>query len=501
MQRVVTYCWHALLAKPFDYSTRPCLFSTASTLLPTQPAHLVTSVLADLHSTRQALLSRSTTLEAVWASCRAVAHSPACRHVAMPGGLFAANTVPETPPESAQTITQASTQTSGPAPPPDAGIPLAGLPISVKDLFDVAGQITAAGSTVLANAAPAPFDCPAVARLKAAGGVLAMRTNMVEFAFSGVGINPHYGTPVNPADFRVERIPGGSSSGAAVSVATGAVFVGLGSDTGGSIRIPAALCGIVGFKSTARWVPTAGALPLSTSLDTVCALTRSVRDAITVHEVLAARSVRLSTKPMADYRFAVAHTLMQDGLQDPVASAFEHSLRALRQAGAQIVEIGLSEIAELKAINATGGLPAPESYAWHRHLLATHQAAYDPRVASRILRGAAMHAFEYIDLLAARADWIARMETRLQGFDAVLSPTVPIVAPPIASVVHDDAAFFSVNAQLLRNTSVVNMLDGCALSLPCHAPGALPVGLMVWHAALHDDAILGAAWLIEAALR
>lgn len=372
---------------------------------------------------------------------------------------------------------------------------------SIKDLFDVAGQVTKAGSKVLGSAPVAAFDSVAVARLRAAGAVIAGRTNMVEFAFSGVGINPHYGTPVNPADTTVERIPGGSSSGAAVAVATGAAHVGLGSDTGGSIRIPAALCGIVGFKSTARLVPTTGVLPLSTSLDTVCALTRSVADAVTVHEVLAARSVKLANKPLASCRFAVARTLMQDDLDSTVSGAFERTLKLLQSAGAKIEEIELSEISELASINSTGGLSAAESYAWHRDLIAKHQTDYDPRVALRIMRGAKMTAFEYIDLLAARADWIVRMQTRLQGFDAVLSPTVPIVAPPISSVLNDDTEFFRVNTLLLRNTAVVNMLDGCGISLPCHQARELPVGLMLWQAAMHDDTVLDAALQVEAQLK
>ena len=407
----------------------------------------------------------------------AVSQSHACRHVYIPGHA------PIVVPGDAR---------SG---------PLANVSVSVKDLFDVAGQVTKAGSTILQDAPAATTDCPAVARLRAAGAALSGRTNMVEFAFSGVGINPHYGTPVNPADTTVERIPGGSSSGAAVSVATGAAQIGLGSDTGGSIRIPAALCGIVGFKSTARLVPTLGALPLSTSLDTVCALTRSVTDAIAVHEVLAARKVKLASKPLANCRFAIARTLMQDGLDGTVTGAFERSWKLLRAAGAQIEEIDLSEISELASITATGGLSAAESYAWHRQLIAKHQADYDPRVAQRIMRGASMTAFDYIDLVAARANWITRMEARLQGFDAVLSPTVPIVAPPIASVLNDDTEFFRVNGLLLRNTSVVNMLDGCGISLPCHQPDELPVGLMLWHAAMHDDSVLDAALQVETLLR
>ncbi|MCY1166078.1 MAG: amidase [Pseudomonadota bacterium] len=438
------------------------------------------SPLADIHSTREAVKSGETRADEVLARAAAISRSAACRHVYMPASLDSMEQLKAAPAGLAR--------------------PLESIPVSVKDLFDVAGQTTAAGSTVLAHAPAATADCLAVARLRAAGAVLAGRTNMVEFAFSGVGTNPHYGTPVNPADTGVERIPGGSSSGAAVSVATGAAMVGLGSDTGGSIRIPAALCGIVGFKSTARLVPTTGALPLSTSLDTVCALTRSVRDAVTVHEVLAARTVQLAGKPLSSCRLAVARTLMQDGMDSTVTQAFERALQVLRQAGAQIEYIALDEIGDLAAINSTGGLSAAESYAWHRQLIAEHEADYDPRVARRILRGASMGAADYIDLLAARRQWIDRMQTRLDGVDAVLSPTVPIVAPSIASVLHDDDEFFRVNGLLLRNTSVVNMLDGCAISLPCHTPGQLPVGLMLWHAALRDDTLLDLALQVESAL-
>ena len=436
---------------------------------------------SDLHATRQALQAGQTSIEEILEHAAAIGQSDACRHVFMPATAKSQPSSVNVPPKNGPSL-------------------LSGIPVSIKDLFDVAGQTTTAGSTVLVSAAPAQADCPAVARLRAAGAVLVGRSNMVEFAFSGVGINPHYGTPINPADRGTDRIPGGSSSGAAVSVATGAALVGLGSDTGGSLRIPAALCGIVGFKSTARLVPTAGAVPLSTSLDTVGALTRSVRDAITVHEVLAARPVRLAGKPLSACRLAVAQTQMLDGLDPTVAQAFERSLQVLRQAGAQIEEIALAEINDLAAINASGGLSAAESYAWHRTLIADHQAEYDPRVAQRILRGAQMSAADYIDLLAARQQWIGRMEARLNGFDAVLSPTVAIVAPPIASVLTDDAEFFRINGLLLRNTAVVNMLDGCAISLPCHTPEQLPVGLMIWHAALHDDAVLDLALQIESTL-
>jgi aspartyl-tRNA(Asn)/glutamyl-tRNA(Gln) amidotransferase subunit A len=438
---------------------------------------------ADLHQVRRSIadghIHPTEPLERALQACE----QPSCRHAYVLG-------------PQAQ-LRQAIEYSSGQS--PTEPLPLAGLPVSVKDLFDVAGQPTRAGSVVLQGPA-ATQDCPAVARVRAAGGLIAGRTNMTEFAFSGVGINPHHGTPVNPADSGTPRIPGGSSSGAAVSVALGAAWLGLGSDTGGSLRIPAALCGLVGFKSTARLVPTEGAIPLSTTLDTVGAITRSVRDAVLAHEVLAQRRVQGSGRALAGARLALARTWMLDDLQAPVATAFERSLRTLSAAGAHIEDIDLTPIADLAQINAGGGFSAAESYAWHRPLLEQSADQYDPRVAKRILRGAQMSAADYVDLLSARKLWIARMEQQLQGYDAVISPTVPILAPPIAPLEHDDEAFFRVNALLLRNTSVVNMLDGCAISLPCHAPDELPVGLMLWHGALHDDRVLELAGQIEAAL-
>ncbi|MBK0393625.1 amidase [Ramlibacter algicola] len=437
--------------------------------------------MTDLHATRAQLEQGRTSAAAELDRALGAARSPACAHAFV-----------SLAPDRARAEAGRG-----------AALPLAGLAVSVKDLFDVAGERTAAGSVALDDAPPARQDCPAVARLRAAGAAIVGRTNMSEFAFSGVGTNPHFGTPANPADPATPRIPGGSSSGAAVSVAAGAAFIGLGSDTGGSIRIPAALCGIVGFKNTARLTPLEGALPLSTTLDTVCAMTRSVRDAILAHEVLAARRVQLAGKPLSSARFAVARTQMLDGMDLPVARAFEDALRTLRAAGARIEEIALDAIQDLGTIQSTGGFSAAESYAWHRRLLAERGERYDPRVRFRIERGATMKAWEYLDLHRARTDWIARVGQALDGFDAVLSPTVPLVAPPIADVApgaERDEAFFRANALLLRNTSVVNMLDGCALSLPCHRAGSLPVGLMLWHGALHDDALLDLGLAVEAAL-
>jgi aspartyl-tRNA(Asn)/glutamyl-tRNA(Gln) amidotransferase subunit A len=433
----------------------------------------------DLHSIRERLREGRGSASDALAAAREAALSPKNRHV------FLKTRFPQAEAEAART---------------PASTPLAGLAVSIKDLFDLTGEVTTAGSVALADAAPARSDALSVARLRAAGGVVIGRTNMSEFAFSGVGINPHFGTPANPCDPATPRVPGGSSSGAAVSVATGAAFIGLGSDTGGSIRIPAALCGIVGFKNTARLTPLAGAYPLSWTLDTVCAMTRSVRDAILAHEILAGRQVSRNDRPLSDYRLAVARTQMQDGLDATVARAFERALRTLRDAGAQITEIPLAQIQDLGNIQSTGGFSAAESYAWHRQLLARAGDRYDPRVRLRIERGAQMKAWEYLDLQQARAAWIAGVHEALSGYDAVLSPTVPMVAPPIADVApgaERDQAFFRVNALLLRNTSVVNMLDGCAISLPCQAPGELPVGLMAWHGAMHDDTILNLSLQVE----
>lgn len=433
----------------------------------------------DLHSTRERLRDGLSSATDELAAARAAAESPACRQAFVSTRFDAAAA------EAARSPAES---------------PLAGLAVSIKDLFDQQGVVTTAGSLALQDAPPAAGDAPVVARLRAAGGVIVGRTNMTEFAFSGVGVNPHYGTPANPCDPATPRIPGGSSSGAAVSVATGAAFIGLGSDTGGSIRIPAALCGIVGFKNTARLVPLEGAYPLSGTLDTVCAMTRSVRDAVAAHEILAAREVAIAHRPLKSYRLAVATTQMLDGLDATVARAFERTLRMLRDAGAHIEELSLAQIGDLASIQATGGFAAAESYALHRHLLQDKAGRYDPRVRMRIERGAVMKAYEYVDLQRARTAWIRDVETALEGFDAVLSPTVPMVAGPIAQVApgaERDEAFFATNALLLRNTSVVNMLDGCAISLPCQAAGELPVGLMAWHGALKDDTILSLSLRIE----
>jgi Asp-tRNA(Asn)/Glu-tRNA(Gln) amidotransferase A subunit family amidase len=258
---------------------------------------------------------------------------------------------------------------------------------------------------------------------------------------------------------------------------------------------------LVGFKSTARLVPTEGVIPLSSTLDTACAMTRSVRDAIVLHEVLSARRVLRDPRPLSGWHLAVPRTVMLDAMEPVVAAAFERALAALRAAGAHVRDVDLPALAETAELQRNGGFAAAESWAWHRHRFAAHEAQYDPRVALRIRRGHAVSAADYIDLINARRAWIARTEAEVTRFDALLSPTVPIVAPRLQPLIDSDDAYFATNALLLRNPSLVNLLDGCALSLPCHRDGDWPVGLMVWGPAMTDDRVLSVSLAIQQALQ
>ena len=378
--------------------------------------------------------------------------------------------------------------------------PLAGLPVSIKDLFDVAGETTLSGSTVCQGEPAATADAPAVARLRAAGAAVLGKTNMTEFAFSGVGINPHLGTPRNPADPTRARIPGGSSSGAAVSVALGLCVAALGSDTGGSIRIPAALCGLVGFKSTQSRVPRTGAMELSRTLDTVCAMTRSVEDCLTVDGVLSGAPLAVRQRPLKGLRLALPQTVLLDDMEPAVARAFERALSRLSAQGAEVVAVPLAELAEIPTLNAPGGLSAVEGHAVHHARLARQGGAFDPRVAARLATGAAVTAQQYLALHDRRRDWIARVESQLQRFDALVCPTVPLLAPALQPLVDSDEAFFKANGLLLRNTFAINYLDGCAFSLPCQAPGDLPVGLMLSSVGGDDARLAAVALAVQAAL-
>lgn len=376
--------------------------------------------------------------------------------------------------------------------------PLAGLPVSIKDLFDVAGDANLAGSKALDDRPAAERDAPVVARLRAAGAVLVGRTNMTEFAFSGVGINPHYGTPGNPHDRAL--IPGGSSSGAAVSVGDEAAVVAIGTDTGGSVRIPAALCGLAGFKPTQQRISRDGAVPLSTTLDSIGPLANSIACCAIADAIMAGEPADPPAPlPAAALRLAVARTYVTDGIAPEVAAAFDAACTRLSRAGARVEDLAFPELTEIAAVNAGGGLAPIEAYAWHRPLLARRGNEYDPRVRTRIERAAGMTAVEYIELCTARADLIRRAEARSAGFDAVLMPTVAVTAPPIAAFARDED-YRRLNALILRNTSLINFLDGCAATVPIQPPGTAPVGLMIVGPHGGDRRLLAVAAGIEAAL-
>jgi len=379
--------------------------------------------------------------------------------------------------------------------------PFAGIPVSIKDLFDIKGQVTRAGSRALEDSAPADADAPVVARLRRAGFIVIGRTNMTEFAYSGIGINPHYGTPKGAWQRGVGHVPGGSSSGAAVSVVDRMAHGALGTDTGGSCRIPAAYNGIVGFKPTQRRVPLDGGVPLSFTLDSFGPLARSVGCCAVLDAVLANEAiVPLQPRPIKGMRLAVPTTVALDELDDEVARTFERALETLSRQGALIERIAVPEFLDIGLMNAKGGFAAAESYAWHRYLIASKGNVYDSRVSLRILRGESISAADYIDLLGARKSLIARATVHLAPYDAMVLPTTANTPPRIADLA-DDKAFTKANLLSLRNCSLINMIDGCAISLPCHRKGEVPVGFMLAASGGSDRRIFELAAAMEGVIR
>jgi len=374
----------------------------------------------------------------------------------------------------------------------------AGIPITVKDLYDEAGHVTQAGSVARDRAPPATATATAVARLQRQGFVILGRTNMTEFAFSGLGINPHFGTPASPWDRGTGRLPGGSSSGAAVAAADGMGFGGLGTDTGGSCRIPAALCGVVGYKPTARRVSLDGVLPLSPSLDSIGPIARSVECCRILDAFLsgAERLPEQTPATLSGLRFAVLNNVVEEGIDGEVARAYARVLARLEAAGVRLVDLTLPEIDEIPTISAKGGLTASEAYAWHHPLIESEAERYDPRILKRIMRGANMSAADYIDVVKARTRIIAAATMRTAEFDAVICPTVPLVPPPIHAV-EDEGEYNRINMMLLRNTTIANFLDCCAISVPCHQPGEPPVGLMLMGEAMADARLLAISAAVE----
>lgn len=379
--------------------------------------------------------------------------------------------------------------------------PLEGLPVSIKDLCDVVGVVTLAGSKVRSTEPPATKDAVVVERLRAAGAVIVGTTNMSEFAMGTPGTNAHYGTPRNPWDRATGRLPGGSSSGAAVSVTDDMCVAALGTDTAGSIRVPSALCGLVGFKPTARRVPLAGVFPLSPTLDSVGPLARSVQCCATFDAVLAGETpTRIVTRPLAQLKLGALTTTVLDGLDTTVAAAYERAVSTLRAAGASIVDFALPLVADIPDLFKNGGISIAEAYRFHRPMLDRASADYDPIVARRLRVGSVITNAEYEDLLRRRAAMIDAAAAQTHKFDALVMPTCPIVAPSIASVTELDA-WQDVHRRLLYPNAIANVLDRCALTLPLQPIGEAPVGLTIMGEAMADRTVLEIGESIERVLR
>jgi aspartyl-tRNA(Asn)/glutamyl-tRNA(Gln) amidotransferase subunit A len=372
--------------------------------------------------------------------------------------------------------------------------PLDGVIVSIKDLFDVAGEPTRAGSKILADAPPAASDAPVVQRLRDAGAIIVGKTNMSEFAFTGVGANPHYGTPGNPADRK--RIPGGSSSGAAVAVADGMCEISIGTDTGGSTRIPAASCGLVGYKPTKHRVPTDGAFPLSWTLDSVGPIARSVADCAKADAVLAGEK-QWSIEPagLNGLRLAVPQNLVLDDLDFTVSRALDVALGQLIRADAIVSAIECPEFHEMERVNGVATIPTAEAWRIHRDWLAERGKDYDQRVKWRIELGSRVDDATYLHMLEELGALANAMDARLSQYDALVLPTTPIVAPRFEDIATDEG-FQRANGLLLRNTAIANFFGLCAISLPL-AGTLLPLGLMIVARRDHDRRLFNIAAAIE----
>jgi aspartyl-tRNA(Asn)/glutamyl-tRNA(Gln) amidotransferase subunit A len=377
--------------------------------------------------------------------------------------------------------------------------PYAGIPLSVKDLFDLKGQVTRAGSAILVAAAPAESDAPAIARLKAQGFIAVGRNNMSEFAYSGVGLNPHYGTPRSPYDRETGRIPGGSSSGSGVAVADGMVPLAIGSDTAGSCRTPAAYNGIVGYKSSTGRVPTAGAYPLSKTLDSIGPLARTVDCCAIADAIMAGDWDGNIPAPRHRLRFAMPRDYFDGMIDEAVAAAFERAIAHLGQAGILIEEAAFPELTQLPGINAKGGITAVEGFLFHRGQIAEKGDGYDQRVRRRLELGSLISAPDYVDILATRQKLIRQFNQAMVGFDALIMPTTCNAAPAISALARDEE-YVRLNLLSLRNTFTGNFLDCCGISLPMHRENEPPTGLMLMAPHGQDQQMFTIAKVVEGML-
>ena len=378
--------------------------------------------------------------------------------------------------------------------------PLDGVPISWKDIYDTAGTPTEMGTPLMAGRTPRR-DAECLARAARAGLVCLGKTNTVQFAFGGIGSNPATGTPPNAAMTDVPRAPGGSSSGAAASVAHGLAAAGIGSDTGGSVRIPAAWNGLVGLKTSVGAIPTAGVMPLAPTLDTVGPLCVSAPDAAALFCVLAGRPpLDLTGGGLEGARFLVAEDTVHDGSDAEVAAAFERALGALADAGAVVERRPVPEFAEIDAcLNRHGGIVGAEGYVQWRREIDERGGDIDPDVLARFHQGRGMSAADVETVRAAARRLAPALYRRMAAFDAVLAPTAPILPPPLAETRASREAYSRANMLALRNTRIGNVLPCCALTLPCGRPGA-PVGLMAMAPAGGDARLLRVGAEMEKAL-
>jgi aspartyl-tRNA(Asn)/glutamyl-tRNA(Gln) amidotransferase subunit A len=381
---------------------------------------------------------------------------------------------------------------------------LDGIPIAWKDLFDIEGLPTTAGSAVLSNALPASRDATVVDLLRQAGMVAIGRTNMSEFAFSGIGINPHYGTPHNPRSSDVPRVPGGSSSGAAVAVAAGLVPVAMGTDTGGSVRIPAALNGIVGYKASRGRYAMDGIFPLAQSLDTLGPLCRSVQDAVWIDAAMrGATRPDIMRSPIAPMEIVVPDNAVFDGAEPGVVKAFDAAIARLEKSGAKIVKLRIPAFEAITDLmKSRGALVTAEAFALHRERLSGPVAeGIDPRVVARIRLGGNIAMADYIEILDIRRRLTKETEDLLAG-RLVAMPTIAHVAPAIEPLLADDDLFFATNGKTLRNTGFGNFLDWCGVSIPCGTGDAsMPVGLLLSGVAGDDEKLLAASLQYEEIIR
>jgi len=373
--------------------------------------------------------------------------------------------------------------------------PLDGAIVTIKDLFDVVGEPTRAGSKILIDAAPAREDAAIVRRLRAAGAVIVAKTNMTEFAFSILGVNPHHGTPGNPADRT--RVPGGSSSGAPVAILDGMCEIAIGTDTGGSVRAPAAFCGVVGFKPSKFRVPTDGAFPLSYTLDSIGPLARTVSACAAADAVMAGDEPwTVEPTPLRGLRLSIAQGLPLRDLDQTVSARFSAATEALSRAGATLSDEAISLWDDIARVQAKATFSSIEACDIHRQWLDTRAADYDQLVRDRILLGRNASASDYVAMQRERAVLVRAMDARLADLDALIMPTTPFVAPTIAEV-STPAAFVPKNLLGLRNTSLINFFDLCAISLPLPRAGGLPVGLMLVARNGQDRKLLRIAAAVE----